>query len=171
MVRARRYRCIASTETQFEVRSTITGGEYRVNIDTKTCSCKSWQMTGIPCSHAFFVILSLEKDPQEYTEQFYTLEFYRNTYVNPIFHPLTYVDITAAGPYHQLQDNNDPDDTTVNDSSDSENNLMPPNTRRPPGRPKRRCIRMAARIGNEPSRAEVFASGTDLFTNVAYKMY
>src|SRR5437667_3635062 len=91
MAKAYRYRCIASTETQFEVRSPITGGEYRVNIDTKTCSCKSWQMTGIQCSHALSVILSLEKDPQEYTEQFYTLEFYRNTYANiPSFNVCRY---------------------------------------------------------------------------------
>ena len=138
MARARRYRCIASTETQFEVRSTITGGEYRVNIDVKTCSCKSWQGTGIPCSHALGVILGLEKDPQEYAEEFYTLEFYRNTYINAIFHPLTHIDYTMTGPYHQLQNNDDTDGTS--DSSNSENILMPPNTRHPPGRPKKRRI-------------------------------
>ena len=76
MAKAHRYRCIVSMETQFEVLSTVTGGEYRVNIDAKTCSCKSWQGTGIPCSHALSIILSLRNDPQEYAEKFYTLEFY-----------------------------------------------------------------------------------------------
>ena len=75
--------------TQFEVLSTIAGGEYHVNIDTKTCSCKSWQGIGIPYSYALFSILSFWNDPQEYAEKFYTLKFYRNTYINTIFHPLT----------------------------------------------------------------------------------
>ena len=55
-----------------------------------------------------------------------------------------YVDIIVRGLYHQLQDNNDSDDTIENDSSNLENILMPPNTRRPPGRPKKRRIRTAA---------------------------
>ena len=66
-----------------------------------------------------------------------------------------YVDITAAGPYHQLQDNNDPDDTTVNDSSDSENNLMPPNTCRPPGRPKKKRIQTAVDELDEDGNIQV----------------
>ena len=96
MARARRYRVIASMETQFEVLSTVTGGEYHVNIDAKTCSCKSWQGTGIPCSHVLSITLGLRNDPQEYAEKFYILEFYRNTYVNAIFHPLTHIDMTIA---------------------------------------------------------------------------
>src|SRR5437762_11706641 len=71
--KARRYRCVPSTDTQFEILSIVTSGEYRVNIDTKICSCKGWQSIGIPCSHALCVILGLQQDPQKYVDEFYTL--------------------------------------------------------------------------------------------------
>jgi hypothetical protein len=41
--RARRYRYLQSTETQFEVKSKETLSEYLVNLDAQTCSCREWQ--------------------------------------------------------------------------------------------------------------------------------
>ena len=60
------------------------------------------------------------------------------------------------GPYHQLQDNNDPDNTTLNDSSDSENILILPNTRHPPGRLKKKYICTAADELDENGNIQVY---------------
>src|SRR5436190_21659315 len=94
---ARRCRCITSTEMQFEVLSTVIRSEYRINIELKTCSCGVWQSTGIPCCHTISIILGLGKDPQLCAQEFYTLEFYRNTYINAIFHPLTHTGMDNRG--------------------------------------------------------------------------
>jgi hypothetical protein len=32
---------------------------YPVNIQNRTCSCRQWQITGLPCIHALFFITSL----------------------------------------------------------------------------------------------------------------
>ena len=92
--RACRYRCIISIEMQFEILSIVTRSEYRINIELKTYSCGIWQLTGIPYYHTIFVILELSKDLQLYAQEFYTLEFYRNTYnINTKFHPLLHTNI------------------------------------------------------------------------------
>ena len=66
-----------------------------------------------------------------------------------------YVDIIVRGLYHQLQDNNDSDDTIENDSSNLENILMPPNTRHPLGRPKKKRIHTAADELDEDENIQV----------------
>jgi hypothetical protein len=49
--RARRYRYLQSTKTQFEVKSKETLSEYLVNLDVQTCSCREWQTTVHPSTN------------------------------------------------------------------------------------------------------------------------
>ena len=51
--------------------------------------------------------------------------------------------IADSASYHKclLRDNDETENTS---DSDSENTLMPPNTRHPPGRPKKKRVRSAA---------------------------
>ena len=99
---------------------------YPVNIVSKACTCFEWQHTGIPCSHALAVSLTRGDDPQTYAQDFYQLDAYYATYANTVFPPNT----DAAGA------------NTVADPLIplTEDDLLPPNTRRQPGRPKKRRI-------------------------------
>ena len=85
-----RYRHInQSDDVTFEVKSSITTSEYVINIGERTCSCRIWQSTGIPCGHALAVLCRYGYDPNTYTKQFFTLDYFHKTYKNAIFHPLT----------------------------------------------------------------------------------
>ena len=48
----------------FEVRS---GSQaFTVNEPKTTCTCRMWQLSGIPCVHATKVILYINKTPESY---------------------------------------------------------------------------------------------------------
>ena len=135
--RARRYRYIQSTPTMYEVQSTETLCEYIVQLDNQTCSCREWQLSSIPCGHALAVILARKEDPQTYVKPFFTLQAYRNTYEHAIIHPW-YVDSSQPLQFnYDTQDNGDDGD---NGDEDDDDGVLPPNTRRPTGRPKKRRI-------------------------------
>ncbi|KAL8108829.1 uncharacterized protein LOC141672190 isoform X1 [Apium graveolens] len=55
-----------------------------VNVDHWDCSCKGWQITGLPCCHAIAVILGLGRDPYDYCSRYFTAESYRLTYLDSI---------------------------------------------------------------------------------------
>jgi hypothetical protein len=135
--RSSRYRFLTSNDSCFEVKSGVTMTDYLVNLVTRSCSCHTWQATGIPCGHALAILMKLQRDPQTYTQPFFTLQFYRSTYENAIFHPL-------SGNYHSSSsdaiDSGENEDVAEADESD-EDFLQPPSTRRPPGRPQKRRIR------------------------------
>ncbi|XP_074319857.1 uncharacterized protein LOC141656735 [Silene latifolia] len=93
-----------------------------VDIDNWDCSCKGWQLSGIPCCHAIAVVGCIGRSSYEYCSRYFTVEWYKLTYaetLNPV--------LTIATP---LQ----------NDSSPSVVTVTPPPTRRPPGRPAKKRI-------------------------------
>ena len=86
--RARRYRFHTNIlDVSYEVQSTETLKEYRVNLASRTCSCRAWQSTGYPCSHALAIIITRKENPQQYAESFYSLNSFRQTYATPTMHP------------------------------------------------------------------------------------
>ncbi|XP_062081734.1 uncharacterized protein LOC133788316 [Humulus lupulus] len=88
-----------------------------VNIDHWECSCRGWQLTGLPCCHAIAVISCLAQSTHDYCSRYYTTESYRLTYSESI-HPIPNVDMPL-----------------LQDSSQTAITVTPPPTRRPPGRP------------------------------------
>jgi len=136
---AHRYRFHSSNDVIFEVISNNTLCEYLVDLRYRTCSCFAWQKAGYPCGHALAIILSRKYNPQEYAKQFFTLNAYRLTYANAIMHPLSkqytsplqQIDLATIEAVEAIDDDSEFDEDTV----------LPPNTRRPPGRPKKRRIR------------------------------
>jgi hypothetical protein len=44
---------------------------YAVNLKQKTCACRKWDLTGIPCCHAIACIWFNKKDPEEYVSSYY----------------------------------------------------------------------------------------------------
>ena len=126
---AHRYRFIQSTNSIYEVLSKETLSEYIVNLDSRNCSCRQWQSTRIPCGHALAIILHRKEDPQAYAARFFTVEAYKNTYINPILHP-NYGQFNEPLQFRYIPPEN-------NESSDDDDDLMPPSTHCPTGRPKK----------------------------------
>ncbi|KAJ0078287.1 hypothetical protein Patl1_37263 [Pistacia atlantica] len=119
---ASKYQVLRSDEVEFEVlsaeRSEI------VNIGTHCCSCRDWQLYGIPCSHAVAALISCRKDVYAFTEKCFTVASYRETYAEEI-HP-----IPEKIGWRKIGEGSD-DDTQV---------VRPPKFRRPPGRPEKKRI-------------------------------
>jgi hypothetical protein len=57
------------------------GYRFVVNIDERTCSCRAWQVFGLPCKHAlaFFTSISREKI-EDHVDHFYSVEKFRAAY-------------------------------------------------------------------------------------------
>lgn len=121
--RASTYQVLRSDEVEFEVLSSERSDI--VNIGTHSCSCRDWQLHGIPCSHAVAALISCRKDVYAFTEKCFTVASYRESYAEEI-HPIPgklewrKTDVTAVD-----------DETQV---------VRPPKFRRPPGRPEKKRI-------------------------------
>ncbi|XP_028760035.1 uncharacterized protein LOC114718769 [Neltuma alba] len=87
-----------------------------VDVDHWDCSCKRWQIYGLPCCHAIAVIECIGRNPYDYCSRYFSVENYRLTYAESI-HPVPSVDRPVF------------DSGTIVA-------VTPPPTKRPPGRPK-----------------------------------
>ncbi|CAB4316941.1 unnamed protein product [Prunus armeniaca] len=112
---ARSLQVLLSQGSTFEVRGESVD---IVDIDHWDCSCKGWQLTGLPCCHAIAVFECIGRNPYDYCSRYFTVESYRSTYAESI-HPVPNVDRPLPG-----------------ESSLASVTVTPPPTRRPPGRPK-----------------------------------
>lgn len=117
------YRVLRSDEVEFEVLSAVRS--YIVNIGGRSCSCRDWQLYGIPCSHAAAALISCRKDVYAYTEKCFTVASYRDAYAEGI-HP-----ITGKLQWRKTDESTMDDDILV---------VRPPKFRRPPGRPEKKRI-------------------------------
>ncbi|XP_013597156.1 PREDICTED: uncharacterized protein LOC106305326 [Brassica oleracea var. oleracea] len=57
---------------------------HTVNMVEKTCVCRRWSMTGIPCRHALRVIVKKKLDPLDYVSHWYLTSTWRKQYSDPI---------------------------------------------------------------------------------------
>jgi hypothetical protein len=53
---------------------------YKVDVEQMTCSCRLWQLAGIPCCHAIFALHLMSKNPEDYIADCYTIQTYNNIY-------------------------------------------------------------------------------------------
>lgn len=112
---ARSLQVLLSHGSTFEVRGESVD---IVDIDNWDCSCKEWQLTGLPCCHAIAVFECIGRSPYDYCSRYFTAESYRLTYAESI-HPVPNVDRPVQG-----------------ESAEVVVTVTPPPTKRPPGRPK-----------------------------------
>ncbi|GMY22142.1 MuDR family transposase [Fagus crenata] len=105
---------LLSAGSTFEVRGDTIE---MVDIDHWDCSCKGWQLTGLPCCHAIAVIGCMGRSPYDYCSRYFTTDSYRLTYSESV-NPIPSVDVPVP-----------------KDSSQLTVTVTPPPTRRPPGRP------------------------------------
>ncbi|PSS00253.1 Protein FAR1-RELATED SEQUENCE like, partial [Actinidia chinensis var. chinensis] len=85
-----------------------------VDLDHRDCSCKGWQLTGLPCCHAIAVMNCIDCSPYAYCSRYFTTDSYRLTYSESI-NPVSTVDGLVR--------------------KESMVTVTPPSTRRRPGRP------------------------------------
>lgn len=90
-----------------------------VDIDNWGCSCKEWQLNGLPCCHAIAVLQCIERNPYDYCSKYFMLDTYRLTYAESI------QPVPDVGNQVEDEESDLPSIT-----------ITPPPTKRPPGRPK-----------------------------------
>ncbi|KAL0697215.1 hypothetical protein Bca4012_064395 [Brassica carinata] len=131
--------------SEYEVRD-HGGAFYRVDLKSKKCSCKEYDMIGVPCTHAVSagVNSGLKVETLVFTE--YSNENWLLAYtgsVSPVVVP-NVADVIAAGGMK----------------------LLPPSTRRPSGRPRRTRIPSAGEI-RVSRRGNAFVAGAGAQITIA----
>ncbi|XP_020891538.1 uncharacterized protein LOC9324683 isoform X2 [Arabidopsis lyrata subsp. lyrata] len=66
------------TSGKFEVK--ISGQSERVDMTLKKCTCCKWDICGIPCQHAYGVILKNNLNPDDYVSDWFLTSRLRETY-------------------------------------------------------------------------------------------
>ena len=77
----------------FEVKGPWSQSKCVVNLNLKQCSCRKWEISGIPCRHAVACIFNMADNgyqvpiPEDWVHESYRLETWRKVYshkVNPV---------------------------------------------------------------------------------------
>ncbi|XP_012845834.1 PREDICTED: uncharacterized protein LOC105965829 [Erythranthe guttata] len=56
-----------------------------VDIRNRSCTCRAWQVNGLPCIHAACVPFHNNNDGYAYVDYYYTVECYKTTYSHSIY--------------------------------------------------------------------------------------
>ncbi|XP_059461899.1 uncharacterized protein LOC132190869 [Corylus avellana] len=131
--------CVAvyAGEYMFEV-TCPTGKQFVVDLRRKLCGCRQWEITGIPCPHAFCAILYDCGDSEDYVDECYTIERYKKAYA-PIIYPMPSEEQWIKTQHDHLE---------------------PPTSRLQPGRPKKQRKRGPdeSRDPKNPNRMRKFGA-------------
>ncbi|KAL0448493.1 UNVERIFIED_CONTAM: hypothetical protein Slati_1405700 [Sesamum latifolium] len=122
---------IKADDLHYQV-SCFDGSQHCVDLGAKSCSCRKWQLSGIPCKHACCAIYHKKSDPIDYITDCYSVDTYRRVYepaIQPMSHEGLWSDSLIIPP-------------------------LPPNFGRGPGRPAKARRREA---GEGASRRDVRA--------------
>ncbi|XP_074266612.1 uncharacterized protein LOC141589891 [Silene latifolia] len=76
------YYVLPSSATVFQVKIGI--DEVSVNLEKRTCTCKKWDLTGIPCNHVAAAIFDIHGQPEDYVIDLYKKDAYLKAYSEPI---------------------------------------------------------------------------------------
>lgn len=57
---------------------------FSVDMNDRTCGCRKWQMTGIPCIHAASVIIGNRQKVEDFVSDWYTTYMWKQTYYDGI---------------------------------------------------------------------------------------
>jgi hypothetical protein len=63
------------------------GRQFVVNMRRKSCGCRVWEMSGIPCVHACAAIRHSCKNAEDYVDEYFTMEMYKKAY-EPVIYPM-----------------------------------------------------------------------------------
>ncbi|CAL9004332.1 unnamed protein product [Prunus brigantina] len=65
----------------------LSGVQFAVDLAKHTCTCKWWNLTGIPCGHAIACICRSHEDPVKYIHSCYKKASWKRAY-EPFIHPI-----------------------------------------------------------------------------------
>ncbi|KAH7861243.1 hypothetical protein Vadar_023663 [Vaccinium darrowii] len=102
-----------SGELIFEVKYGFT--KFTVDLNMRECSCRRWELSGIPCAHAISCICFNKEDIEGYVLDWFKVETYRKCYA-PLIYPTNDPNMWSPTGYPAI---------------------VPPQQRRPAGRPKK----------------------------------
>ena len=105
-----------SSEDTYEV---IDNHSTAVSLRDRKCSCRKWEVHGLPCKHACAAIMQTNTSVHSYVDDYFTVEAYRRSYAESIY---------------PIPDSDKPCD----DNRDLQ--IRPPITKKRPDRPRRRRI-------------------------------
>ncbi|KAL2903319.1 Gag-Pol polyprotein [Bienertia sinuspersici] len=71
-----------STSTIFQVNYYL--DSLTVDLEARSCTCRRWDMCGIPCCHAVAAIFFCHQKAEDYVDVAFTREVYLKAYSNPI---------------------------------------------------------------------------------------
>ena len=74
-----------SSDTKFEVKNGLQN--FIVDLEKRTCTCRKWDITGIPCCHAISCIFFNREATEKYTNDCYKVSTYKACY-EPIIDPI-----------------------------------------------------------------------------------
>ncbi|KAK4386084.1 hypothetical protein Sango_2479000 [Sesamum angolense] len=74
---------IKSDDWNYEI-SSYDGSRYIVNLQQHTCTCRKWDLTGIPCNHGMSAICSQSLEPQDFVNPCYSVETFLEVYKHAI---------------------------------------------------------------------------------------
>ncbi|KAF2325311.1 hypothetical protein GH714_026407 [Hevea brasiliensis] len=83
--RAHNCHVLKANDAEFEVVSRE--GSHIVNIRSRQCSCRGWQLRGLPCDHAVAALMFCRQNVYRFAESCFTVANYRKAYSQTI-HPI-----------------------------------------------------------------------------------
>lgn len=72
--------CSVTRSTNNTYGVNLHGCGYRVSLQSRTCTCKRFQITGIPCEHAHGVIIDRKLQAEDYVAEWFRTSKWRSTY-------------------------------------------------------------------------------------------
>ncbi|KAL6350228.1 hypothetical protein AAG906_004173 [Vitis piasezkii] len=100
-----------------------------VDIMKRTCTCRGWEMLGIPCEHVAAVILSIGQNVVDFVQDWYKFPMQELIYSGSFFGIETH-DMPMVANDGLVQSITDEVFLSLN----------PPHTKRPPDRPRKKRI-------------------------------
>ncbi|XP_073139075.1 uncharacterized protein [Henckelia pumila] len=79
--------------------------QHYVDLSKMSCSCRKWELTGIPCPHVICVIWCKKENPEAYVHRYYSVEAYKRCYAMSIMlvnEPELWPLCALIPPYHQF---------------------------------------------------------------------
>lgn len=122
------YQVLRANEIEFEIVSTERTNI--VDIRSRVCSCRRWQLYGLPCAHAAAALISCGQNAHLFAEHCFTVASYRDTYSQMI------------NPVPDKSHWKEPGEGAEGGGAKVDITIRPPKTRRPPGRPKKKVLRV-----------------------------
>lgn len=88
--KASQYTVLMAGRGRFQVTGLSTFDQCSVNVNDRTCTCRKWQLTGMPCQHGVAAIWNMGQNGvqtgivESWVDEVYWLETWKRVYFNTI---------------------------------------------------------------------------------------